>query len=937
MRVFCLTLWVFVFMLIKSASGQCPDRDSVLNKVVPVNHPGPVNYAEELKQLLAFETKFSSCPNRVDSAYTFLLLRIGVMYYKLADYSHAVQYTLKALEMIQLNAANPAINKSSLIRYYYYLSIYYDSLKMPVERNMAIDSCISNELRVNSNYHFTSLVLESNVMNLFEKGDYTLCAERAALGEMLIHKYYRISDSADHVIFFMYYHASALRMLKKFSEEEEFLLSKKKEFANSRTKIYEGIIYNLFGYLYESKGDYVKAIQYFLKAYDLDRQSAKKEISAEVLSKTGEIYSEKFGQYKIALNYFHLALACAQNKKLSNASVSDSFYIWGNVANVYVRMGLFDSAFYFFQKAFDRIKKGMNENDLSKDMENYVNANKAEQVLKLVLNKANAYLQQYYYSKKAESLVQALAIYKTADHLLTKIMDGQAEIKSRLFWETDAHILYEHAIEASYLQNDFNEAFYFFEKSRAVLLSEQLNQQNKYSASNISNLAQLRRKILSLEKARDTAELSSGRYIEIQMELIVSNQALHRMELTLEKDNPVYYQNILDTNFITIHDVQKKILTDHQGLLEIFSGDSAVYSLLITPGPVYFNKVNKRDFDSTAADFISYISNPALLNSRFNEFKLAAHQLYQLIFKNNVIPRGRIIISPDGQIFPFEALITNTNTGSPEYFLKDYAVSYTYSARYLLVHFNSEASGQGNNFLGLAPVNYASGLSFASLQGSDLSLDEIGSYFDYARNLTGNAATRNNFQKQYSDYKIIQIYSHASDNSIQSEPVIYFADSSLYLSDLIPENKPRTRLIVLSACETANGILYRGEGVFGFNRGFASMGIPASITNLWSVDNRSTYRVTELFYKYLAGGLPVDVALQKAKLEFIQYSAKENKLPFYWAATILAGRSDKIILNKNFPWKDLLIITCLAGLSVLVYQKGKTAGKTKFHKQGIKS
>ena len=937
MRVFTLTLWVFIFILIKSASGQCPDRDSVLNKVVPVNYPTTVNYSEELQQLLEFEKKFGNCPSRVDSAYTYLLLRIGVMYYKLADYNQAVGYTLRALEMIQQNAGNPAINTSSLVKYYFYLSIYYDSLKMPVERHMAIDSCISNVVRLNFGYHYASLVLEANVMNLFEKGDYTLCAERAALGEMLIHKFYSISDSADHVIFFMYYHASALRLLKKFTEEEQFLLSKKKEFANSRTRIYEGIIYNLFGYLYESKGDYVNAIKYFLRAYDVDRHSTRREISAEVLSKTGEIYSEKFGQYKVALKYFNLALTCAQNKKLSNASVSDSFYIWGNVANVYVRMGLFDSAFYFFQKAFDRIRKGMNENDLSKDMENYVNANRVEQVIRLVLNKANAYLQQYYYTKKTESLVQALAIYKTADHLLTKIMDGQAEIKSRLFWETDAHILYEQAVEASYLQNDFNEAFYFFEKSRAVLLSEQLNQQNKYSASNISSLAQLKRKILSLEKARDTTDVSSGHYIEIQKELIVANQALHRMELSLEKENPVYYQNILDTSFITIHDVQKKILIDHQGLLEIFSGDSAIYSLLITPGQVYFNKINKRDFDSTTAAFISYISNPALLNSRFDQFKLAAHRLYQLIFKNNIIPRGRIIVSPDGQIFPFEALITNTNTGSPEYFLKEYAVSYTYSARYLLVHFNSNAAGQGNNFLGIAPVNYASGLSFASLQGSDLSLDEIGSYFDYTMNLTGHAATRYGFQKQYSDYKIIQIYSHASDNSIQSEPVIYFADSSLYLSDLIPENKPRTRLIVLSACETANGTLYRGEGVFGFNRGFASMGIPASITNLWSVDNKSTYLVTELFYKYLASGLAVDVALQKAKLEFIQLSSKEKKLPFYWAATILAGRSDKIALDKIFPWKDILVVTVLVGLSFLVFQRGKAAGKIKFHKQGIKS
>ena len=122
---------------------------------------------------------------------------------------------------------------------------------------------------------------------------------------------------------------------------------------------------------------------------------------------------------------------------------------------------------------------------------------------------------------------------------------------------------------------------------------------------------------------------------------------------------------------------------------------------------------------------------------------------------------------------------------------------------------------------------------------------------------------------QFSQYRIIQLYTHASDSSINNEPVIYFADSALYLSDLISEHKSHTQLIVLSACETGIGKIYQGEGVFSFNRGFAALGIPAAITNLWSVDNTSTYLLTELFYKWLAKGLPTDVELQKAKLDFL--------------------------------------------------------------------
>ena len=124
-------------------------------------------------------------------------------------------------------------------------------------------------------------------------------------------------------------------------------------------------------------------------------------------------------------------------------------------------------------------------------------------------------------------------------------------------------------------------------------------------------------------------------------------------------------------------------------------------------------------------------------------------------------------------------------------------------------------------------------------------------------------------------------------------------------------------MIVLSACETGNGKLYKGEGVFSFNRGFAALGIPSSVINLWSVENESTYKITELFYKYAADGLPLDLALQKAKLEFIATSSKEKRLPYYWAAAILAGKTDAIEFTKGFSWNGVaidigIIFLCLA-------------------------
>jgi CHAT domain-containing protein len=365
-------------------------------------------------------------------------------------------------------------------------------------------------------------------------------------------------------------------------------------------------------------------------------------------------------------------------------------------------------------------------------------------------------------------------------------------------------------------------------------------------------------------------------------------------------------------------------------LIELFNGDSNVYILLITANNVYLNKINKADYDSTIKSYISFISNPDLLNSDYPGYNKTAHHLYQLLFQNNQVPTGRIIISPDGQYFPFEALITNSEPSSPVYFLNDHAVSYTYSARFLLNTFTNSPPEKNKNFLGIAPVKYASSLSLTALNGSDHSLHEIENYFTGADNFISTQASKNNFENQFSKYKLIQLYTHASDSSKNNEPVIFFADSALYLSDLIPENKPATQLIVLSACETGKGEFYRGEGVFSFNRGFAALGIPSSITNLWSVDNKSTYKITELFYKYLTQGLPLDVALQKAKKEFIQTGSKEYSLPYFWAASVLVGKTDAIDdSNNDFSWKLIVLpaSACLLLFLAAKYFSGRIFAK----------
>jgi len=910
-----------------SLFAQCPNRDSLWNRLIFLRDSSTSTPADQLNELLLSEVKIKACSLQNDSTHAFLLQRIGSEYYKQGENIKAVQYILQAIDLNSANSGKPAINIRHNIGYYYGLSAIYGTSNKIIEKINAIDSCVAIAIRSNAIGIFCLSAMYKKIEYLFYIGDYKNCIDYAKMCEMLANEYAR-QGATEYAIGISYILSSlgwrviSLLEIEDYETAEEILIKKINEIKKDKDNNYLGTYIEKLAEVEVHKGNYDQALLFFNQALACEQRAGHIIACKAIFSNIGyNIYFNHLHDYNKTLSYYRKALIYSGKESQQNSDTYESLKVLSDIANVYAHMGLVDSAMIYFQLAFDQIKPGLNESVILNNLDAFLQNKKNHYLVDMLINKGDAYIQQFKDTKQVGKISQALLLYKVTDRVLDRIKTDLTEMESKLFWRSNSRRLYEHAIEASYLENNPSDAFYFFEKSRSVLLEDQLNQLGKISNEEILNLARVKKKTLQLEREKSMVAISSNRFTEIQTELFINNQELNRLEQIIRQNSPLYYQSFLDTTFISLQDVQKEILKDHQSLLEIFSGDSSIYSILITRQQVYLNKISKTDFDSTARSFISFLSKPALLNRRLGNYLKTANHLFGLIFQNNPVPVGRIIISPDGQIFPFEALVSNTNTTSPVYFLKDHAVSYTYSARYLLTQFASDASISRHNFLGVAPVQYVSGSSLASLHGSDFSLTQIGSYFKYVHNLIAGDASKNNFQQQFSNYEVIQLYTHASDTSNHGEPVIYFADSSLYLSDLIPEKKPLTRLIVLSACETGNGKFYQGEGVFSFNRGFASLGIPSSITNLWAVDNKSTYQITELFYKYLSRGLPIDIALQKAKLEFMEHASKENKLPYYWAASILAGKSDAIPRSREFPWKDIVVVIGLMGFTLLIWQK----------------
>ena len=916
MKIAVIIIFGYVSLLYTSGYSQCLDRDSLWNRLLYLTQVSSSltkadEYQLQLKELLSFETSIKSCGYRNDSTHALLLQRIGVMYARLNDYVKAIDYTNNAATLIKLNILKYPSTAKYLVKDYYNLSSYYGALKKLHEKMALADSCINTAIRFNAMDYYSLFVLAEKVNHYIDIGDYTRCYQYAEMGMGATAKVLSGADSIAYHITFFLSKIDVLIALKKYNEAEMFTRQQTKSCEKANAAIHLGALYDVMGRLAWLTNNTSKAITYYEKAFQLRQRINFNLGCMQTLNNMAfDVYDRRLNNMAQSLKVYQRALSYNDgNEPDKTLKTLESLTILANIGSMYSRHEMFDSAFHYFQLAFNCLGKGINENSFIEHPSLFVEYRNVDYLVLLVIDKGNSFLSRFKKANDQQYITEAIRIYKIADRMVNMLKSEQSEIESRLFWRGNTRMLYEHAIEACFLGNRNEDAFYFMEKSRAVLLNDQLNLQHILGSKDILMQSQLNRKIASLQKDLNDITMASHKQ-STQQELLLAQLQRDHITEEIKHRNPLYYQCFLDTGFVTITGVQQILLKDKQALLELFTGDSAVYIIVVTSNQTQLSKINKQSFSQAVSAYISFLSNPDTLNLHFKAFTQASYNLYNLIF-HQPLPAGRIIISPDAAYIPFEALIKDFANAKPAYFVEDYAVSYTYSARYLLSSFNDNKYNSAAGFIGLAPSRYAAYMQVADLPGSIESLKNVADYFSDAQLLLSSKASKNNFLETFSKYKIVQLYTHASDSAAAGEPVMYFADSALRFSELMPENKPLTELVVLSACETGSGKLYRGEGIFSFNRGFAALGIPSSLANLWSVDNESTYRLTELFYQHLSEGQPSDVALQKAKLDFLKKAIGIKQLPYYWAAPVITGKAGAFMFEKKYFTASMILPLCV--------------------------
>jgi CHAT domain-containing protein/Tfp pilus assembly protein PilF len=110
-------------------------------------------------------------------------------------------------------------------------------------------------------------------------------------------------------------------------------------------------------------------------------------------------------------------------------------------------------------------------------------------------------------------------------------------------------------------------------------------------------------------------------------------------------------------------------------------------------------------------------------------------------------------------------------------------------------------------------------------------------------------------------------------------------DGLLHAWEIFERMRLDADLVTLSACYSAGGAELAGEGVLGLTRAFQYAGARSVLASLWRVPDVSTTPFMKRFYGGLKGGLAKDEALRRAQLA----SIRAGHHPLRWASFQLYG------------------------------------------------
>ncbi len=123
-----------------------------------------------------------------------------------------------------------------------------------------------------------------------------------------------------------------------------------------------------------------------------------------------------------------------------------------------------------------------------------------------------------------------------------------------------------------------------------------------------------------------------------------------------------------------------------------------------------------------------------------------------------------------------------------------------------------------------------------------------------------------------------------ANNTWRGKPIAGIDDGILTAYEVSDMYLANTKLVVLSACETALGDIMGSEGVYGLQRAFKMAGVQNLVMSLWQVPDKETSEFMKVFYRNIFNKESISKAFYLTQIYMKRIYRHE---PYKWAAFIL--------------------------------------------------
>ncbi|WP_044639494.1 CHAT domain-containing protein [Siansivirga zeaxanthinifaciens] len=473
-------------------------------------------------------------------------------------------------------------------------------------------------------------------------------------------------------------------------------------------------------------------------------------------------------------------------------------------------------------------------------------------------------------------------------------------------------------------QNHIIQAFQYAENNKASVLKDITLKKIRLQEFPNDSLLKKEYKLLNEQERLTNLLIKAQLNKEQASKLNALSQKLNAISIeikAIQKENNKKYTSSFQSE-IAIENLQQKLKKDNATLIEYFYGKHTLYQFIISENNITINDMPLNDdFNKLITNFIHLFDNSSIINNNIPAFTKQAFGLYNTLHFEDLKTTANLIIIPDGLLnfVPFDALLTEpTNSlvfSKMPFVVKHNNLAYNWSSFFYL---NSNNTSQSNNMLGVFPVfeNSQQPLTF--------SIDEANAIKDKmpATLLFKDAATKLNFTKIANKYDILHLSTHASSGNFITPAHIEFYDETLYLNELYSLDL-NSQLVVLSACETGIGKLYKGEGAMSLARGFQFAGAKNILFTLWQINDLSTSQIMASFYDYFSKNESAFISNHRSKLDYLENENISNnkKSPYYWSAFSYYGNLEQEKTTNNLFYKIIGLLIGLLALFLLLKLK----------------